>query len=209
MILSELAARSKVAQASETVRDIALILVFVILRLASAAWHLVYVHRVDPLSKQAGTVPWLSGIRMCSLAYVALLSGLRASTRRFVHAGCHIRAIAQLALFVLVIGIISGVGSACKVVIVADDVVVRASHSIGQPLEIVHTLVLHTTSHSKPLRTNFGRIESTVVDSILCLASHSTSLLLHALVNLLLSIDTELTRLATDEIVRGRSRARS
>ena len=69
---------------------------------------------------------------MSSLADVALLSGLRSSTR-FVHACCHIWTIAQLALLMLVVGIVSGVWATSEMVIVANDIVVRTGHSATQP----------------------------------------------------------------------------
>ena len=99
-----------------------MVLVLVILRLAASTRHLVHVQRVDTLAEQVRACARLTDrARLTDIALLSRFSDTAAHLARL-----HVRTIAELALLVLKVGIISCVRLSCsKVIVAAHDVIVR------------------------------------------------------------------------------------
>ena len=99
----------------------------------------------------------------------------------------HVGAVAQLPLFVLEVGIVRRIGAGGKVIVRAYDVVIGRGYARVQP-EVV--LVWDTRAHAKTLCPHLRRIE-TCIDTEFTVCQRL--LILHALVDLLFSVNAELS----------------
>ena len=154
--------------------------------------------RVNTLAEQVRACAGLTD--RARLTDIALLSRLSDAPTHL--ARLHVRAIAELALFVLEVSVISGVWLGCsEVVVAAHDVVVRR----GSRRQSQIILVRQTTSYSESLRANLRRVEACVDASELSRAIGESLrtgwLLIKPLVYLLFRVDVKLVRLIADQIV--------
>ena len=177
-----------------------MILVLVILRLAASARHLVHVKRVDTLAEQVGACARLTD--RARLTDIALLSRLGDAAAHL--ARLHVWTVAELALFVLEVGVIGRIRlGRSKVIVAPHDVVVRRGGR-RQP-EII--LVGQVASHAESLRAHLCRVETRIDTSELSRAIGESLgagwLLIKPLVYLLLRIDVKLVGLIADHVVVG------
>lgn len=92
----------------QPIRIVHLLLVLIILGLAATAWDLVQMDRIDALANQVrGTLPCLTNVSFLLVLALAHLGSL------------HVRAVAQLALFVLVVCIVGRIRTRREMIIVA------------------------------------------------------------------------------------------
>ena len=176
-----LASRAEVAK-GEPVRNVSLVFVLIVLRLAASAGHLVHVERVDALSEHT----LASWVRLTRLADVSLLRHARFVCLLAALRCLHVGTVAQLPLLVLEVRIVGRIGSAGKVIVVAYDVVVGRG---GGREAKVGGLARHAAGDSEALRAHLGRVEARAHAK---LGRPVVLLVLHPLVDLLFRVDAEL-----------------
>lgn len=139
--------------------------------------------RVDSLAEQVrGTLASLTDIPLLLVLVLAHFRSL------------HIRTVAQLPLFVLVVSIICRIWPLSEMVVVAKYVVVWRGRC-GEPNVLI--LTRHAARDSEPLRPHLRRVETRAEAKLARSATyHSVVLPLHPLIDLLLSVDGELSVVA-------------
>ena len=142
---------------------------------------------------------------MACLANVTLFAGLCPGPACMTShlAGLHVWTIAELALLVLIVSIVSGVGTAGKVIVAPPNVVVGAGgRRKTQVRGAIVTLDGQGPSHSKSLRAHLRRVEARVQTEFARPVSHTMAArLLHALVELLLGVNVILVASLVNVVV--------
>ena len=108
----------------EATANVALVLILIVLRLASAARHLIQMQWIDALAEQIGCATRVAWIGMGSLADVALFTWLGPSDLLVGHVFGHVRTVAQLALLVLEVRIVCRIWAIGEVIIITGEIVV-------------------------------------------------------------------------------------
>lgn len=108
-------------------------------------------------------------------------------------AGLHVWTVAELALLVLIVRVVSGVGTAGKVIVAPHNVVVGAGGRRNTQVRRACVTLDGQGPSSKPLRAHLRRVEARVQTEFARPVSHTMATgLLHALEELLLGVNVVL-----------------